>query len=291
MKKLTSLISALLLCLALAVPAFADADQCLVYDNEGLLSDTEIAELESALQDICLEYDVDAAIVTTASLDGKSAEAYADDFYDNNSLGSGADNDGILLLISANERQWAVSTSGYGIYAFTDDIIDSMADEFVPYMSDGEWFCACESFTDNCALYLGYAGDDNYQFNEDDFDNYYDDNYELISSRPSGFQPMWLLMAIVIGLIAAFIAMSVMKSGMKSVKMQSAAADYVRAGSFELKGSHDLFLYHTVTRTARPKDNDNNGGSHHGGFGSGGGFSSTHMSSGGAMHGGRSGRF
>lgn len=291
MKKLTSLISAMLLCLALAAPAFADVTQCLVYDNEGLLSDSEIAELESALQDICLEYDVDAAIVTASSLDGKSAEAYADDFYDNNSLGSGADNDGILLLISANERQWAVSTCGYGIYAFTDDIIDSMADEFIPYMSDGEWFAACESFISGCEYYLDYASGDNYIYNEDDFDNYYDDNYELISSKPSGFQPMWLLMAIVIGLIVAFIVMAVMKSGMKSVKMQSAAADYVRSGSFELKGSHDLFLYHTVTRTPRPKDNDNNGGSHHGGFGSGGGFSSTHMSSGGAMHGGRSGRF
>lgn len=291
MKKLISLISSLVLCLVLASPVLADVEQCLVYDNEGLFSYNEIAELEAALQDVCLEYDVDAAIVTAPSLDGKTAEEYADDFFDENYLGSGADNDGILLLISGSERQWAVSTSGYAIYAFTDDIIDSMADEFVPFMSDGDWFAACESFAGNCSFYLDYANDDNYYYEESDFDSYYNSDFELISSKPTGFQPLWLLAAVVIGLITALIVMTIMKSGMKSVKMQSAAANYVRRDSFKLNESHDLFLYHTVTRTARPKDNDNDSGSHHGGFGSGGGFSSTHMSSGGSMHGGRSGRF
>lgn len=291
MKKLISLISSLVLCLALASPVLAGVEQCLVYDNEGLFSYNEIAELEAALQDVCLEYDVDAAIVTAPSLDGKTAEEYADDFFDENDLGSGADNDGILLLISGSERQWAVSTSGYAIYAFTDDIIDSMADEFVPFMSDGDWFAACESFAGNCRIYLDYASDDNYYYEESDFDSYYNSDFELISSKPTGFQPLWLLAAVVIGLITALIVMTIMKSGMKSVKMQSAAANYVRRDSFKLNESHDLFLYHTVTRTARPKDNDNDSGSHHGGFGSGGGFSSTHMSSDGSMHGGRSGRF
>lgn len=84
--------------------------------------------------------------------------------------------------------------------------------------------------------------------------------------------------------------MSVMKSGMKSVSMRKSAADYLRAGSFKPGRQQDLFLYHTVTMTAKPKNNDNDDG-HHGGVGSGGNFSSTHASSSGTTHGGRSGSF
>ena len=98
-------------------------------------------------------------------------------------------------------------------------------------------------------------------------------------------------MALIVGLIAAFIGMSVMKSGMKSVSMRESAADYLRAGSFKPGRQQDLFLYHTVTMTARPKNNDNDNGGHHGGFGSGGVFSSTHVSSSGTTHGGSSGSF
>ncbi len=74
-------------------------------------------------------------------------------------------------------------------------------------------------------------------------------------------------------------------------KKQMPAADYLRAGSFKPGRQQDLFLYHTVTMTARPKNNDNDNGGHHGGFGSGGGFSSTHVSSSGTTHGGSSGSF
>lgn len=53
----------------------------------------------------------------------------------------------------------------------------------------------------------------------------------------------------------------------------------MKAGSMNITESRDMFLYDTVTRTAKPKDNDSGGGS------------STHTSSSGSTHGGGGGKF
>lgn len=95
------------------------------------------------------------------------------------------------------------------------------------------------------------------------------------------FNQVWLIGALIVGLIVALIVTLSMKRGMKSVSMKSSAADYLRAGSFTPGRREDLFLYHTVSMTAKPKNDDNDCG----------GFSSTHVSSSGSTHGGRSGSF
>ena len=61
-----------------------------------------------------------------------------------------------------------------------------------------------------------------------------------------------------------------MRAQLKSVRTQDSAVDYVRQGSMELTRSNDIFLYHTVTKTAKPKDSDSSSGSSdsdHGGTG------------------------
>ena len=289
-KKFLSLLLALILCFALVPAVLADSSKSVVYDQEQLFGEADTEMLNTRLAELCDTYNVDVAIVTTTSLDGKTAQEYADDFYDENGIGGGDSKGGILLMISSSERKWAISTAGYGIFAFTDDDLEYISDNFLPYLSDGDWYSACTSFISDCGPCLVAAEEDDQPYDPDDFDNDYDDNYEPITS--SGyFSIAWLGMALIVGLIAAFIGMSVMKSGMKSVSMRESAADYLRAGSFKPGRQQDLFLYHTVTMTARPKNNDNDNGGHHGGFGSGGGFSSTHVSSSGTTHGGSSGSF
>ena len=289
-KKFLSLLLALILCFALVPAVLADSSKSVVYDQEQLFGEADTEMLKARLAELCDTYNVDVAIVTTTSLDGKTAQEYADDFYDENGIGGGDSKGGILLMISSAERNWAISTAGYGIFASTDDDLEYISDNFLPYLSDGDWYSACTSFISDCGPCLVAAEEDDQPYDPDDFDNDYDDNYEPITS--SGyFSIAWLGMALIVGLIAAFIGMSVMKSGMKSVSMRESAADYLRAGSFKPGRQQDLFLYHTVTMTARPKNNDNDNGGHHGGFGSGGGFSSTHVSSSGTTHGGSSGSF
>ena len=84
-----------------------------------------------------------------------------------------------------------------------------------------------------------------------------------------------VLVALAIGAAAGGITILVMRSQMNTAKAQHNAGNYLVNGSYQLKRHHDIFLYSRVTRTRKA---ENNG-------------SSTHRSSGGVSHGGRSGRF
>ena len=83
--------------------------------------------------------------------------AYADDYYDYNGYGAGADNDGILLLLSMEDRDWWISTTGYGIDAFTDYGIDVIGDEIVPDLSNGDYYSAFTEFIDLTDDFLAEA--------------------------------------------------------------------------------------------------------------------------------------
>ena len=87
-----------------------------------------------------------------------------------------------------------------------------------------------------------------------------------------------LLISLVIGLVIALIYILVLRGQLKSVAPNESAADYMVPGSMHLTKEREFFLYHTVHRTERPQ-NDSDGGSN------------THVSSSGATHSGRGGKF
>ena len=88
---------------------------------------------------------------------------------------------------------------------------------------------------------------------------------------------IYIPVCIGIGLVLALVVVGGMKMGMKSVRNQTAAGSYVKDGSLNITESRDMFLYHTVTRTEKPKEKE--------------GGSSTHTSSSGREHGGGGGKF
>ena len=68
----------------------ANAEKTLVVDDAGLLGADEIAALTEKLQSITNTYACEASIVTVNGMGGKSAQDYADDFFDYNGYGFGA---------------------------------------------------------------------------------------------------------------------------------------------------------------------------------------------------------
>ena len=93
------------------IPAIPEERQKpLLVDDAGLLTEEESNALLNKLEDISQKYENEVGIVTVNSLEGKTAEAYADDYYDYNGYGYGENDDGLLLLISMGEREWAIST-------------------------------------------------------------------------------------------------------------------------------------------------------------------------------------
>lgn len=87
-KKLLSVFFAVLLCVVVSVPAFADTAEDYtphLIDNADLLTGEEESNLLAKLDEISDRLSVDVAVVTEDSIGDKTPREYADDFYDYNS--------------------------------------------------------------------------------------------------------------------------------------------------------------------------------------------------------------
>lgn len=84
-KKLLSVFFAVLLCVVVSVPAFADTAEDYtphLIDNADLLTGEEESNLLAKLDEISDRLSVDVAVVTEDSIGDKTPREYADDFYD-----------------------------------------------------------------------------------------------------------------------------------------------------------------------------------------------------------------
>lgn len=275
-------ISVVLVMLMLAVlPVTCFARMSLIQDQAGLMNADQQAMLDQKADELSETYQMDIVIVTTNSNDGKDVQSYADDFFDENGYGADKDGSGILLLVSMDTREWAFSTSGNGIYAFTDYSLEILSDELIPYLSSGEFYDGFSHYLSSLPTYLdafqngkpvdGYASD--YDPNSTEDVVYYEE--------PTTFSDVFPL-ACIIGLVVAGISVAVMASNMNSRRKQTGAEDYLVDNSFQLQVNHDHFLFSNVTKTKRVQENNDNHG---------GGGSHVHTSSSGSSHGGRSGKF
>ena len=93
-KKLFSLLTALVLCLLCAVPAFAEMP--LVMDTYELFKPEVTAELEQKAQDASAGHGVNVYLLTVADIGGQNVREFAKDWYRNYDLGYGEGKSGIL---------------------------------------------------------------------------------------------------------------------------------------------------------------------------------------------------
>ena len=274
MKKIISVIFAFAVCLACSLTAFADGFQPvertlpLVVDEADLLSDTEEQWLIEKLQSVGDEHECEVAVLTVNSMGGKNEVEFADDFYDYNGYGYGANDDGLLFLLDMGSRTMYITTHGTAMKAVTDYGIESIFDRVQNDVKNGNYYDA----------FMRYA---------DIVDDYYCDyeNGEVYDIHISSedFMPILITIAMVIGgaLMVAFIGTSSMKAQLKTAVSKPAATDYVRAGSLNVIQADDVFLYRNVTKV-RIESSSSGGRS---------GGSSSHRSSSGRSHGGGGRRF
>lgn len=247
--------------------AAADAMPRLV-DMADLLSDDEESELSGKLDEISERQQVDIVVVTADSMEGETAAAYADDFYDDNGYGFGDGRDGILFLVSMEEREWYISTRGFGIRAVTDAGRDYMSEILVNDLRAGDYGAAFMSFAELCDDFVTQAR------NGAPYDT------GNLPREPFGVVRN-LAMAFGIALLLSLVVTGVMKGQLKSVKRQSAADDYMKRDSMQMTKKEDLFLYRHVAYKKKAESSSANGP----------GGSETHTSSSGATHGGGGGKF
>lgn len=273
MKRIIRIIVCMYMFFMFITPSFALANSIpeerllpRLVDDAHLLSEYEYQSLLAKLDEISERQQFDIAIVTTGSLGGYDSDEYADDFYDYNGYGMGGNDSGILLLISMEERDWAISTHGFGITVFTDAGQEYLVNQFIGDLSDGNYADAFNKFADISESFIIQAKSEKPY-----------DNSNIPKSPPPPYLPV---ITTTIGIVIAFIITGIMRMQLKSVSMQTAAGSYIKNNSLKIAESKDVFLYANLSKTKIQKAQSSSSSG-----------SSTHRSSSGRSHGGSKGKF
>ena len=244
MKKL--LLCTLLLMLV-ALPALGEKR---VYDEADLLSEEAERTLETQAAGISGEHSMEAIILTRPAIGYKEPRVYAADFLESIGLGDGSGKNSVILLVSMAERDVAFVTHGLGERIFTLEEQERLLDEVAPYLTRRDYDQAM-------TRYLTFV-------------DHECSHIPTLADVVNEYLPFILIAAVVITLIV----MLVLKSQMKSVRRQAAAASYVEDGSFQLTRKQDIYLY-TTTRRRKIETSSGSGSGSSGSFrsSSGGSYS------------------
>ena len=192
-----------------------------------------------------------------------------------------AQDDGVLFLLSMEERDWYISTKGNAIYALTDYGIQQVGESALPYLKNGDYYGAFDAFLAALPTYFSAYSDgspiDGYADTSGDY--YHGDQEDVVYYEQPRHVSIWI--SIVIGAVVGGITVLIMRACMNTKRPQRSAGSYLNDSSYHLRTNRDLFLYSNVTKTRIQQESSS----------SGGGGSSVHTSSSGSSHGGGGGKF
>lgn len=254
------------------VRATAEQSNQHIYDNAGLLSTTEVSDLEQ----LCIDYGSDAGIeimiLTHDDPDALYAEDYIEDFEDTLPVA-----DRVYLLIDMQNR--VVFMEGYGLCEtyIHSKRIDVIIDEITPDLSEGNYFDACATYIKRSAAYMSDDSELNYDSNytantpqssnpnAPNYDETLPSDYYSSSTGKNFLANVWiqLLAAVIIG--AVTVAIMAYHSG---GKMTTGSSTYMDQNHSGLIGRRDDYVRTQITRVRKPQNNNNNHGG--GGFNAGG---------------------
>ena len=259
MKRIFSCLLLILLVISLVLPVYADFQNPSIVDDAEYLMQSELSYLSKELDKVREKYSFEVAIYTESDMTSGTAEASADDIYDYFGYGAGENDDGIMLYICRDTREYHFTTHGKGLEYFNSNGLKYLESKVLPYLSEDDYYKAFIAFIETADELLQMAKDGK-PYNEKQYSTKY-----LIGV---------VIAALLIPLLVAYLMMNKKLKKMKTAVENDYAANYVKPGSMELSVSRDLFLYSRITKTERPKSS-----------------SGTHTSSSGRTHGGCGGSF
>lgn len=213
-----------------------------IIDNASLLTDEEVLELEAKSEEINKKYNFDVVILTVPDMSSEMPMTYSSNFFHNN----GYNENGIIFLISMLERDWDISTFNYGQDVFTDDYgLDYIINNIVPYLSDGEYNKSFSKFLYYVDAFLLEA-ESGSPYN---LDNKFIQKHTI------------MIFIAIVAFIISIVVLVLMGFSMNTKVSENFAHEYVNGESINITERNDVFLYRTVTRTAKPKEKSSSGGS------------------------------
>lgn len=234
MMKCRKSVIAILLCLMvafLALPAQA-AEFGYVFDEVGLLTQEEAQELDNLAGNISHQYDCGVYVVTTwdYSVYGATVRDAAENYFLMNDLGFDSDRNGVLLMLSMADRDYALIAHGkVGNAAFTDYGKDVLSEGFLENFSYDDWPGGLMNYVVDSGTFLESA-----------------DRGRPVDVGQGSGTGLTLVMVLLIPAIIAGIACAGMAASMKTARVQTHADDYRK--EVRITGQHDRFITRTVVR-------------------------------------------
>lgn len=139
------LLMILILCLICQKPSITLAQETRIFDQAGLLTFETITSATETVASLQEAHHMDIVIVTTNDATGKTAQTYADDFYDQHGFGD----DGFLFLIDMDNSSVAISACGSASLYLTDERVNQLLDTAVEPLSNGLYDQAVLTFLSN----------------------------------------------------------------------------------------------------------------------------------------------
>ena len=254
-----SLLLSLMLMFALTVSASAALTdpagvQNAVVDEAGLLTATQVQQLEEDAESIAARYGCGVYLVILNDYRAYSAQSsifsFSQDYYRSNGLGEGTTDSGVLLLMSMANRDYSLVTSGTLAHeAFTDYGQGVLAASFLDDFRSNDWYGGFRDYVDGCEELLARAAA-GVPLDVSPAEDHY--------GLPT---PLKLLIVVGVPLLAAFAVCEGLRRQMKPVRRETRADEYIVSGGVELSLKRDVFMNRSVTRTViRTNNRDPSGG-------------------------------
>ena len=249
-----------------------------IFDAANLLTESERAKLEDLSAQITAEYPINVYVLTVDDYrdihSGGVFEA-AEQFYLSRGLGYGPNQDGMLLLLSMEDRDYSLIV--YGDYA-TTNLTDygrrQISEEFLDDFRKNDW---AGGFTDYLTVTKAYL--------KEAKENRPVDNYPEEPPDPKKVRSLGAVISLIMSFPASLLACTGMKAKMRSVSAAHTANQYLNPGSVNFSDRSEVFTHTSQVRTPIPREEHRESGGGGSDFGGGG----THINSSG--FGGHSGKF
>ncbi len=245
-----------------------------LWDKADLLTDSQEKELLSTLNSLSEKWKCNIVVLTVNSHNGPIQD-YSDDYFDYNGFGADYNESGILFMLSMEDREWAISTCGSAIQAFTDYGKEYLVNNMISYLRNGDYSGAFKEYANTCDYLLSLYSKG----------TPYDVGYKPPKTAEQILE--YFFFSILIGLVIALFPILHMKSQLKTVKTATNAFYYQSSQGLKLNVKRDTHIRTSLSKVPIPKNDDSSGGR----GSSFGGGSSTHTSSSGTTHGGSHGHF
>lgn len=221
-------------------PEQTGVDMKYIFDNSDLLTFDEWEKLEARAADISQRH---GCGVYVAFVDDFTKYGYGNDVYKTtyqlyhaNKLGMGENRDGIIILLSMAERDYAMFVYGtYAETAFNSYGQEKLEKAFLGNFKEDDWYGGVSNYLSTCDEYLTRAD----------------------AGKPVRESPALLIaIAVVASCLLSGAICLFLKRSMKTVHQKVEANEYVAPGGLQLSKQYDRYTHTTEVRSKISSSDD-----------------------------------